>query len=105
VAAKATKPADDSGDDNNDDDEDDMRSIGKKGNDGGDDKQGVKEAACWLPPKLPNQVVTIPKMVMTTRRRTRTTRRCKRVAISGGTKVMTPLLPWAFVVHRHHPMK
>ncbi len=43
AAAKATKPADDSGDDDNNDDEDDVRSIGKKGNDGGDDKQRVKE--------------------------------------------------------------
>jgi hypothetical protein len=43
AAAKATKSADDSGDDDNDNDEDDVRSIGKKGNDGGDDKQGVKE--------------------------------------------------------------
>ncbi len=41
AAAKATKPADDSGDDDNDDDEDDVQSIGKKGNDGGDDEQGV----------------------------------------------------------------
>ncbi len=38
AATKATKPADDSGDDNNNNDEDDVRSIGKKGNDGGDDK-------------------------------------------------------------------
>ncbi len=40
AAAKATKPA---GDDDNDNDKDDMRSIGKKGIDGGDDEQGVKE--------------------------------------------------------------
>jgi hypothetical protein len=45
AAAKATKPADDSGDDDDDDDEDDVQSIGKKGNDGGDDKQGVKEGS------------------------------------------------------------
>ncbi len=43
AAAKATKPADDSGDDDDDNDEDDVQSIGKKGNDGGNDKQGVKE--------------------------------------------------------------
>ncbi len=36
TAAKATKPADDSGDDNNDNDKEDVRSIDKKGNDGGD---------------------------------------------------------------------
>ncbi len=42
AAARATKPADDSGDDNDNDDKDDMRSIGEKGNDGGDDEQGVK---------------------------------------------------------------
>ncbi len=43
AAAKATKPAEDSGDDDNNDDKDYVRSIGKKGNDGGDDEQGVKE--------------------------------------------------------------
>jgi hypothetical protein len=43
VAAKANTLADDSGDDSDDDDEEDMPSIGKKGNDGVDDEQGVKE--------------------------------------------------------------
>ncbi len=43
AVAKATKPADDSGDDNDNNDQGDVRSIGKKDNDGGDDKQGVKE--------------------------------------------------------------
>ncbi len=37
-AAKATKPADDSGDDDDDNDKEEVRSVGKKGNDGGDDK-------------------------------------------------------------------
>ncbi len=45
AAAKATKPADDSGDDDDNNDEDDVWSIGKKGNDGGDDDQGVKEGS------------------------------------------------------------
>ncbi len=45
AAAKATKPADDSGDDDNDDDKDDVQSIGKMGNHGGDDEQGVKEGS------------------------------------------------------------
>ncbi len=43
MATKATKPADDSGDDDNEDDKEDVPSISKKGNDGVDDKQGVKE--------------------------------------------------------------
>ncbi len=43
AAPKATKPADDSGDDDNNDDENDVRSIGKKGNDGCNGEQGVKE--------------------------------------------------------------
>ncbi len=43
AAAKAAKPADDSGDDNDDNDKKELQSISKKGNDGGDDKQGVKE--------------------------------------------------------------
>jgi hypothetical protein len=90
AAAKATKPADDSGDDNNDDDKDDVRSIGNKGNDSGDDKQGVKEGSMLLPPKPPNQVVMIPKMMMTTRRRTRMTRRCKRVSNKWGDKYDDP---------------
>jgi hypothetical protein len=63
AAAKDTKPADDSGDDDNNDDKDAVRSIGKKGNDGGDDEQEVKEGACLLPSKPPNQVVMIPKMI------------------------------------------
>jgi hypothetical protein len=45
VAAKATKPADGFGDEDNDNDVDDVRSIGKKGNDCGDDEQGVKEGS------------------------------------------------------------
>jgi hypothetical protein len=43
AAAKATTPGNDSGDDNDNNEDDDVRSIGKKGSDGGDDKQGVKE--------------------------------------------------------------
>ncbi len=45
AAIKATKPVDDSGDDDNDDDKEEMRSIVKNINDGGDDKQGVKEGS------------------------------------------------------------
>jgi hypothetical protein len=41
AATKATKPADDSGDDDDDNDEEDVWSIGKKGDDGGDDEQGL----------------------------------------------------------------
>jgi hypothetical protein len=49
-----------------------VQSIGKKGNDGGDEEQGVKDkVACRLPPKPPNQVMMIPKMTMMTRRRER----------------------------------
>jgi hypothetical protein len=43
AAPKATKPADDSGVDNDDNAEEDMRSIGNKGDDGGDNEEGVKE--------------------------------------------------------------
>jgi hypothetical protein len=43
AAAKATKPANDSGDDDNDNDKEEVQSIGKKGDDGGDDEQGVME--------------------------------------------------------------
>ncbi len=47
VAAKAAKPADDSGDDDEDNDNKEVQCIGKKGDDGGDDKQGVKESLCF----------------------------------------------------------
>ncbi len=43
AAAKATKPVDDSRDDDNYNDKEEVWSIGKKGNDGGDDEQVVKE--------------------------------------------------------------
>ncbi len=45
AAAKATKPADDYGDDGNGNEEEDVPSIGKKDDDGFDDKQGVKEGS------------------------------------------------------------
>jgi hypothetical protein len=38
AAAKGTKAADNSGDNDNDDDKEEVRSIGKKGDDGGDAK-------------------------------------------------------------------
>jgi hypothetical protein len=193
VATKATKPADDSRDDDDDNDEEDVPSIGKKGDDGVDDKYGVKEG-CVLAAAKANkpggddskdddddeegrkgvkkhvlwlkggkkhviddgdnvdvnnddvlvwkkggkkQVVNddndddndddddneegqkgVNKCIMgqkvakraaptmvTMMMRTRTTRRCIRVARSGGTKIMTPPLPWAGVAHRHCPIK
>jgi hypothetical protein len=47
AAAKATKPVDDSGDDNDNNDKEEVRSIGKKGNGGDDDMQGVKDCGVW----------------------------------------------------------
>jgi hypothetical protein len=75
AAAKATKPADDSGDDDDDDDEEDVRSIGKNGNDCGDDEQGVKEGGMLAAAKATKQVVMIPKMMMTMRRGKRVSKR------------------------------
>jgi hypothetical protein len=105
AAAKATKPADDSGDDNNNNEKDDVRSIDKKGNDGGDDEQGVKEGGVLAAAKAAKPGGDDSEDDDDDKERMRTTRRCKKVAISRGTKMMTPPLPWALVAHGHHLMK
>jgi hypothetical protein len=51
ATAKATKPVDHSRDADDNNNKEEVWSIGKRGTDGGDDVQGVKEGGVWTASK------------------------------------------------------